>query len=104
MVFNGSFILTKDKWDEQTLKVVAALRLPFKALEHTELKKWITMAMAARHPLSLLTPFVARQKLVDQVQIAQASVLSLLRPGQRISLALDCWSSPNHYAFMAITG
>jgi hypothetical protein len=104
MVLNGTFTLTKEKWEEQTLKVIAALRLPFKALEHAELKRWITMAMAARQPLSLLTPFVARQKLIEQVQVAQTSVLSLLRPGQRISLALDCWSSPNHYSFMAITG
>jgi hypothetical protein len=36
--------------------------------------------MAARNPLSLLTPFVARQKLVDQVKTAQRHVLSLLRP------------------------
>jgi hypothetical protein len=104
MVFNGSFILTKDKWEEQRLKVIAALRLPFRALEHIELRRWITMAMAARQPLSLLTPFVARQKLVEQVQTSQASILSLLRPQQRISLALDCWTSPNHHSFMAITG
>ena len=104
MVYNGTFVLTKEKWEEQTLKVIAALRLPFKALEHTELKRWITMAMAAKQPLSLFTPFVARQKLIEQVQTTQVAVLSLLRPTQRISLALDCWTSPNHYSFMAITG
>jgi hypothetical protein len=104
MVLNSSFVLTKEKWEEQTLKVIAALRLPFKALKHAELKRWITMAMAAKQPLSLFTPFVTRQKLVEQVQTSQASVLSLLRPAQRISLALDYWTSPNHYPFMAITG
>ena len=67
MVLNNSFILTKEKWEEQTLKVIAALRLPFRALKHTELKRWITMAMATKQPLSLFTLFVARQKLVEQV-------------------------------------
>jgi hypothetical protein len=39
MVLNDSFILTKEKWEEQTLKVITALRLPFKALKHAELKQ-----------------------------------------------------------------
>jgi hypothetical protein len=38
MVLNGSFILTKEKWEEQTLKVIATLRLSFRALKHAELK------------------------------------------------------------------
>jgi hypothetical protein len=34
----------------------------------------------------------------------QKSILQKLPPGAKLSIALDCWTSPFRQAFMAITG
>ncbi|KAJ5987703.1 hypothetical protein N7481_002913 [Penicillium waksmanii] len=51
----------------------------------------------------LLTPKAARRRLEAIVRTDQEKVLSLLPTGAKLSIALDCWASPFHQAFMAIT-
>ena len=46
----------------------------------------------------------ARQFLDMTVQRQQQTVLDRLPPRSRLSIALDCWTSPLRQAFMAITG
>jgi hypothetical protein len=45
-----------------------------------------------------------RRCLDKTVQEQQQSVLNKLPEGSRLSIALDCWTSPFNQAFMAITG
>jgi hypothetical protein len=84
--------------------MIAALRLPFRALESMELRRWVHMISLAPGIPTLMPASTARQRLTGQVQRGREQILSKLVPGSKISLAVDCWTSPNHYAFMAITG
>jgi hypothetical protein len=52
----------------------------------------------------LLSPKTARRRLQIMVKEEQQKVLSALPDGTKLSIALDCWTSPFQQAFMAITG
>lgn len=52
----------------------------------------------------LLSPRSARRQLQLMVKEKQYKVLSDLPTGAKLSVALDCWTSPFQQAFMAITG
>jgi hypothetical protein len=45
-----------------------------------------------------------RRQLRELVRENQKIILQTLPPGAKLSLALDCWTSPFKQAFMAITG
>ncbi|CRL30059.1 unnamed protein product [Penicillium camemberti] len=45
-----------------------------------------------------------RSRLRGYIQEQQQSILKQLPPGVKLSLALDCWTSPFGQAFMAVTG
>jgi hypothetical protein len=47
---------------------------------------------------------VMRRQLRDLVCESQKNILQKLPSGAKLSLALDCWTSPFRQAFMAITG
>jgi hypothetical protein len=62
--------------------------------------------MAQLSPIkpTLLSPKTARRRLQKMVQADQQKILSLLPTNAKLSIALDCWTSPFQQAFMAITG
>ena len=54
--------------------------------------------------LDLLTPKTAQRRISAIVSTRQRELLDKLPKGAKISLALDCWTSPFQQPFMAITG
>jgi hypothetical protein len=90
----------------QTLRLVAALRLPFRALDNIEFRRFIKMAALAPsiEQLRLLGSVTARSRLDDYVAGQRQKLLELLPPGAKISLAIDGWTSPNKLHFLAILG
>lgn len=53
---------------------------------------------------TLLSPRTARRRLQLMVKEKQHKVLLDLPTSAKLSVALDCWTSPFQQAFMAITG
>jgi len=47
---------------------------------------------------------MVRRHLQELVEEQQHTVLQTLPSGAKLSIALDCWTSPFHQAFMAVTG
>lgn len=45
-----------------------------------------------------------RTLITDRAGLVRQQILRQLPPSRKISLALDCWTSPNHLAFLAILG
>lgn len=62
------------------------------------------MARLATSSPTLLTPRTARRRLRKIVREDQHRILSNLPLDAKLSIALDCWTSPFQQAFMAITG
>lgn len=79
-------------------------RLPFHLIEHPTFHTLIRSARLAPSPPMIPSATTIRRRLRDIIQDKQRSTLKTLPPESKISIALDCWTSPYNQAFMAITG
>jgi hypothetical protein len=62
------------------------------------------MAQRMTSRLDLLTPKTAQRRISAIVSVRQQELLNKLPKDVKISIALDCWTSPFQQAFMAVTG
>lgn len=62
------------------------------------------MAQRAPSEPTLLRSRTAQRRLKKLVYEKHQTILSTLPPNAKLSIALDCWTSPFQQAFMAITG
>jgi hypothetical protein len=60
--------------------------------------------MTAKGPINIPNRQVIKERLMETATLKRAAQISLLPSNARISLAADCWSSPQRQAFLAITG
>lgn len=79
-------------------------RLPFQLIEHPEFQSLIEMAQMAPSRLELPSARTIRRRLESTVKTRQQTLLQKLPDGAKLSVALDCWTSPFRQAFMAVTG
>jgi hypothetical protein len=77
--------------------------LPFLFLEHEEFYDLISYARLAPTTPTIPSRKVIRTRLREFVTENQTTALRSLPPDAKLSLALDCWTSPFQQAFMAIT-
>lgn len=78
--------------------------LPFTLIEHPTFISLIKMARSATSCPSVPSAITIRRRLKTLVQDRQRDILRMLPSESKISIALDCWTSPFSQAFMAITG
>ena len=62
------------------------------------------MARLAPSVPTIPSAYMVRRYLREIVEEQQLNLLSKLPPGAKLSIALDCWTSPFRQAFMAVTG
>ncbi len=92
---------TQEDFDLQVAKALVAINAPFRAIDNEELRRALSMtAHGLRIPrsskiLRLVTGFVER---------LETSLLKNMVAGSKLSIAYDCWTSPNNYAFLAVVG
>jgi hypothetical protein len=91
-------------WQQKLAQLLTVSHLPFLFLEHVEFRDLISYARLAPSMPEIPSAKVMRRQLRDLVRANQQSTLHKLPPGAKISLALDCWTSPFRQPFMAITG
>ena len=91
-------------WERQQVRFIAKSHLPFQILAHQDLQDLVQMAQLDPSQPVLLSPKTARRRLQAMVKEEQRNILSALPPTAKLSIALDCWTSPFQQAFMAITG
>jgi hypothetical protein len=89
---------------EKLVKFITTARLPFRIVEHPEFIDFVETIQLAQSQINLPSARTIRRYLNTAVQEQQQSVLSKLPKESRLSIALDCWTSPFKQAFMAITG
>lgn len=77
--------------------------LPFLFLEHQEFYDLISYARLAPTTPTIPSRKVIRTRLREFVTENQTTALRSLLPDAKLSLALDCWTSPFQQAFIAIT-
>lgn len=79
-------------------------RLPFQFIEHPEFHDVIHFARLAPGRPTIPSSKTIRARLREFVKEQQQSVLRRLPSNAKLSLALDCWTSPFQQAFIAVTG
>ncbi|KAF4219054.1 hypothetical protein CNMCM5878_003909 [Aspergillus fumigatiaffinis] len=94
---------TKEQLEEQLLKTITGLRLPFQVVEDSAFQQLLNLVHSGSQRLELPSAKTLRRRLRDAVIGQHASQLRDLPDDAKVSLALDCWTSPFQQAFMAIT-
>ena len=52
----------------------------------------------------MIAPSAVREVMAKHVAERHAVMMARLPPKAKLSVAIDCWTSPYHYSFLAITG
>ena len=86
------------------MNLITISHLPFLFVEHQELHDLLSYARLAPTPPSVPSRKVIRDRLRGFVLEYQKETLQRLPSGAKVSIALDCWTSPFQQAFVAITG
>jgi len=94
---------TKFELEEYLLKTITRLRLPFKIVEDPTFQGLLNLVHSDPQELEIPSAKTLRRRLRDAVTTRQESQLDDLPSDAKVSLALDCWTSPFQQAFMAIT-
>lgn len=94
---------TKAQLEEQLLKTITCLRLPFKIVEDPTFQDLLNLIHSGPRELEIPSAKTLRRRLRDAVTTRQKLQLEELPDDAKVSLALDCWTSPIQQAFMAIT-
>jgi hypothetical protein len=81
-----------------------AHHLPFNILNSQQFKNFIDGTAQLASVPSIPSPRTLSRHLRDESLNQQITALSTLPEGSKLSIALDCWTSPFHQAFIAITG
>ncbi|KAJ5350272.1 hypothetical protein N7541_007999 [Penicillium brevicompactum] len=89
--------------EEQILKTITCLRLPFQTVENPVFQRLLSLLYSGPGELELPSAKTLRRRLRDAVNCQQELQLQDLPEDAKVSLALDCWTSPFQQAFMAIT-
>lgn len=99
----GVHKVTTFQFEEQLLKTITCLRLPFQAVENPVFQRLLNLLYSGSGALELPSAKTLRRRLRNAVTAQQESQLQDLPEDAKVSLALDCWTSPFQQAFMAIT-
>ncbi|KAJ6090678.1 hypothetical protein N7499_003392 [Penicillium canescens] len=89
---------------EDLTDFVAGLRLPYVIVENPLFQKLLQRAQASPRPLQFPSARTVHRQIHQIGQGKQQSILNSLPERAKLSIALDCWTSPFSQAFMAITG
>ncbi|KAJ5249580.1 hypothetical protein N7524_011896 [Penicillium chrysogenum] len=97
-------LFTQELWEEQLISFIAVSRLPFQLVEHSQFRSLVKMAQLAPTCPEVPSAKTMRRRLQSTVKERQQNILRGLPDGAKLSIALDCWTSPFQQAILAITG
>lgn len=80
------------------------LRLPFQIVEHPQFQSLLQLSQSAPALPDFPSAKTIQRRLSSTVKERHQSLLRTLPPNAKVSIALDCWTSPFQQAFMAVTG
>jgi len=80
------------------------LRLPFTTIEHPQFRKLLRLTQSAPSLPDFPSAKTIQRRLFTTVEARHQAILQSLPSGAKMSIALDCWTSPFRQSFMAITG
>lgn len=73
-------------------------------MEHPQFQKLLRLTQSAPSLLDFPSAKTAQRRLRSMIKERQQYLLQTVPADPKISIALDCWTSPFQQAFMAVTG
>lgn len=89
---------------ERLITFITTSRLPFQLIKHPEFRALLEIARLAPCFPEIPTATTVRRHLQEIVEERQYTLLQKLPNSAKLSITLDCWTSPFRQAFIAITG
>src|SRR5437667_5735255 len=89
----------KEAFSRQLLHMLISLHIPFRAIQNLQ---FCCLVKILNNEVTMPGATYVRQQLQDHVQFIEEHVLDDFSASAKISLTIDCWTSPNRLAFMAI--
>jgi hypothetical protein len=99
-----SSLFTQELWEEQLVSFIAVSQLPFQLVEHPQFRSLIKLAQLAPTCPEIPSAKTMRRRLQSTLKERQQNILRGLPDRAKLSIALDCWTSPFQQAFLAISG
>lgn len=96
--------VSREEWEEELINTIATLWLPLQIMEHPQFRKFIQVSHLAISAPEFPSARTVGRQLKGIVKQRQQNILQRLPVGAKLSIALDCWTSPFQQAFMAVTG
>src|SRR5947209_20457570 len=90
---------SEERFQDQLLRAVLATNMSFRSVEHPEFKGLLHML---RNNIKVPTSRMLRASLKMRSNEIRAELQELLDYGSKVSIALDAWTSRNHFSFLAI--
>ena len=96
--------ITHAAWSKLLMAFFTTHHLPFNMLKSQQFKELIEGTAQLASVPTIPSPRSLSRYLRDESLNQQITALRTLPEGSKLSIALDCWTSPFHQAFIAITG
>lgn len=100
---NSTQAVSREQWEVELITTITILRLPFQIVEHPQFQKLFRLTQSAPSLLAFLSAKTAQRRLRSIIKERQQYLLQTVPADAKISIALDCWTSPFQQAFIAVT-
>ena len=79
-------------------------RLPFRLIENVQFRRLLNLAAGPNTRLHFPNRNGVKDLLMQLAHTSQQNTMDTLPSDSKISIALDCWTSPDQKPFMAVIG
>lgn len=79
-------------------------RLPFRLIENVQFRRLLNLAAGPNTKLHFPNRNAVKDLLMQLAHTSQQNTMDTLPSDSKISIALDCWTSPDQKPFMAVIG
>lgn len=86
------------------MNFIISSRLPFRVVEQVHFKRLINLVAPSSLKVSFPSRNTIKQHLMELADISQDAMMKQFPESHKISIALDCWTSPDQKPFLAMTG
>lgn len=95
---------SREAFQEQVVHCIVGNRLPFRLIENVQFRRLLNLAAGPNKKLHFPNRNGVKDLLMQLAHTSRRNIMGTLPSDSKISIALDCWTSPDQKPFMAVIG
>jgi hypothetical protein len=95
---------SREAFQEQVVHCIVGNRLPFRLIENVQFRRLLNLAAGPNKKLHFPNRNGVKDLLMQLAHTSRRNIMETLPSDSKISIALDCWTSPDQKPFMAVIG